>query len=229
MNNFQVLGRNLRISVIVISNYRLVRESLKQLIESHKDLSVSELHDAELREVQEISPADVAVVYMNDQEEMDVISEIRELLPDIRIVAVIAGTNLEAQAAALNLGAAGIVKREQNFRLLIEAIRQVSKGEVWLNQTLLSKILTGNKSQKKPNSSEFLSIESLTAREIQVIALIGLGLKNKSIAEQLCLSEATVRHHLSSIYGKLGVEDRLNLVILAYQKGLIQIGESSVR
>jgi len=67
-----------------------------------------------------------------------------------------------------------------------------------------------------------LNIESLTPREQDVIQMIGKGLKNKDIAKKLYISEATVRHHLSSVYGKLGVADRLNLVIYACEKGLVE-------
>jgi DNA-binding NarL/FixJ family response regulator len=71
------------------------------------------------------------------------------------------------------------------------------------------------------NHSETEHINQLSDRERQVIQLIGLGLRNKQIAAQLNISEVTVRHHLTSIFTKLGVADRLELLVFAHRKGLI--------
>jgi DNA-binding NarL/FixJ family response regulator len=76
---------------------------------------------------------------------------------------------------------------------------------------------------EKPEDPEATKIASLSEREREVIALIGKGLKNKQIAERLYLSETTVRHHLTSIYNKLEVSDRLELLIYAYQHGLAEL------
>ena len=228
-NSYPNRGR--RIRLLIVSNYCLISESLQQMVETNRDMQVVERLDEERLKTEKLAPdaADVAVVYLHDHEPVKIIGELQERIPGIRVVAVVNGEDLEMQTEALQLGAAGIVRREQNHKLLFDAIRQTFKGEVWLNQTLLSKILNNNKAPKKASRGrkDGLSVESLTAREIEVISMIGNGLKNKTIADRLCISEATVRHHLSSIYGKLEVEDRLNLVILAYQNGLIQIGRNS--
>ena len=67
---------------------------------------------------------------------------------------------------------------------------------------------------------EELKIKALTARERQIIKRVGQGMKNRAIAKRLCISEATVRHHLTSVFGKLDVGDRLELAIYAYRHGL---------
>ena len=69
---------------------------------------------------------------------------------------------------------------------------------------------------------ERVKIDALTEREREVTSLIGEGLKNKQIADRLLISETTVRHHLTSIFGKLGVSDRLELIIYAYRYGLAE-------
>lgn len=68
-------------------------------------------------------------------------------------------------------------------------------------------------------------IAELTKRENEIIALVAEGLKNKEIAERLCISSATVRHHLSAIFAKLDVRDRLKLVIFAFHQGLVDPSE----
>lgn len=179
---------------------------------------------------EQLSSADVAVVYISTGDRVEIISDLLKQKPGLPVVLVIASADLDSQAEALKLGAVGIVHKEQNPKLLIEAIRQTYNGETWLNQVLLNKILEKGKSSHRTSARAHFQMDtdSLTARELEVIKMIGEGLKNKGIAERLSISEATVRHHLSSIYGKVGVEDRLNLVIFAYQKGIIKLTGQSV-
>lgn len=220
---------NKRIRVLLFSKYQIVQESLKLLIESNRDLIVAGTHSftENVGKLTNIVHSDVAVVYLSSGDRVEIISDLLRKMPDLRVVVVIEGIDLDSQADALKLGAVGIVQKEQSPKLLIEAIRQTHRGETWLNQVLLNKILERGKSASK-KAPKYLSqsdTDSLTVRELEVIEMIGEGLKNKNIAERLFISEATVRHHLSSIYGKIGVEDRLNLVIFAYKSGLIKLPE----
>lgn len=219
------------INVVLISRYQIVQESLKLLIDSSRGLSVAGTFSfaENLHQLTELSSADVAVVYISTGDRVEIISDLLQRKPGLPVVLIIASVDLDSQAEALKLGAVGIVHKEQNPKLLIEAIRQTYNGETWLNQVLLNKILEKGKSTDAGASRTRFQqdVDSLTVRELEVVKMIGEGLKNKSIAERLSISEATVRHHLSSIYGKVGVEDRLNLVIFAYQKGLIKLTEQS--
>jgi two-component system, NarL family, nitrate/nitrite response regulator NarL len=87
---------------------------------------------------------------------------------------------------------------------------------------MISNLLTGLTNSHRPDAQDphAEAIAQLSLRERQVIKEIGLGLKNYQIAKKLCLSETTVRHHLTSIYGKLGVSDRLELLVFAHNYGL---------
>jgi DNA-binding NarL/FixJ family response regulator len=78
----------------------------------------------------------------------------------------------------------------------------------------------------EPADPESLKIATLTLWEIEVVALIGQGLRNKQIGECLSISETTVRHHLTSIFDKLGIADRLELMMYAYQHGLARVPQS---
>jgi len=125
---------------------------------------------------------------------------------------------------AVRLGAVGLVPKERDPEVLLEAITKVAAGEVWLDNLLVASVLS--EMTRRPRSStpldpETIKMKSLTAREREIITLIGQGLKNQTIADRLCISEATVRHHLTSIYGKLTVGDRLELAIYAYRHGLV--------
>jgi DNA-binding NarL/FixJ family response regulator len=220
---------NLRIRVLLIAKYPIVQQSLKFLLESNKDLKVSGTHsfDTDVAKSIHLPNSDVVVVYISEGDRVEIISDILRSAPKVRVVVLTAGADLDAQADALKLGAVGIVQKEQSPKLLIEAIRQTHSGETWLNQVLLTKLLARGKSGTKRTSKEFrCAAETLTTRELEVVQLIGEGLKNKAIAARLFISEATIRHHLSSIYGKVGVDDRLNLVIFAYEEGLIGISDA---
>jgi DNA-binding NarL/FixJ family response regulator len=226
MSNHPLKPVNERIRVLIFSKYQIERESLKCLIETNRDLSVAGTsgYAQEMGIVADVPKFDVVVINFSVGDSIEIISDLRTKVPDIRVVVIIDGANLEAQTNALKLGAVGIVQKQQSPKLLLEAIRRTHKGETWLNQVLLNKILQKGTQNGNGTKSLFQNeTDSLTVRELEVINMIGEGLKNKDIALRLFISEATVRHHLSSIYGKVGVEDRLNLVIFAYQKGLLRI------
>jgi DNA-binding NarL/FixJ family response regulator len=217
------------IRVLLISKFQIVRESLKLLIESDRDLTVAGIQSftENVEKSTSIVRSDVAVVYFSAGDRVEIISDLLQKMPGLRVVVIIEGADLESQAQALKLGAVGIVQKEHSPRLLIEAIKQTHSGDTWLNQVLLNRILERDKLNGKKSAKLLIQsdAESLTARELEVIDMVGEGLKNKNIAARLLISEATVRHHLSSIYGKIGVTDRQNLVIYAYQNGLIKLSE----
>lgn len=221
-----------KINILLITPYQIIQKSLQILIEDNHDMCVvnsiscfDKLNDKNI-----LNKLDVILIYLmdGDSETVESISKLLDLAPSVKIVIVTNSKDFNNQTRAIQLGAVGIVQKEQNAKILIEAIRQTYKGETWINQILLSKLLQ-EKNNKKNGSkvNDFLKAQTITSREKEVIMLIGHGLKNKDIADKLGISEATVRHHLSSIYGKAGVEDRLNLVIYAYQKGLINLSEKT--
>lgn len=217
------------IRVLFVSKHRMVQDGLKLLIESSGEISVSAAisFDSGIDLDHFEHEPEVAVISLTQDAPMEFIPELLESLPDLRIVVIVSGDDLDLQAHALELGAVGIVKEDQSPALLIEAIRQTHSGETWLNQVTLSKIFqrkrSGDEGSAKSQGALGAALETLTDRELEVLDLIGTGLKNKQIAERLMITEPTVRSHLSSIYSKLGVNDRLNLVIKAYEVGLLEL------
>jgi len=225
------MSKSKQIKVLLVGKYDIVQKSLSHLIESNEDLSITGLHkfDHENCTHSCVSRADVAVVYLTAEDQVDVVSDLLSENPALRVVILVAGADLDSQARALKMGAVGIVQIDQSPKLLVESIRQTYAGETWLNQTLLHKIL---EREKRPNDRSSMGgngiqSENLTNRELEVIKLLAAGRKNKELANQLSVSEATIRHHLSSIYGKIGVDDRLNLVIYAYENGLVNMPGSA--
>jgi DNA-binding NarL/FixJ family response regulator len=231
MKKNSTISRDRPIRVLLFSEYEIVRESLKLLIESSRDLVVEGVYSTseEAGELNPLTDPEVGVVYCSERDPIDFIKDLLRRSPNLRIVVIADGLDLETQAELVRLGAFGVVHKEQRPDLLIDAIRRTHNGETWLDHALLTKVLERGKARRKKPRKGFAveGGESLTPRELEIISIIGEGLKNKDIGERLLISEATVRHHLSSIYGKVGVEDRLNLVIFAYERGLIRMADDS--
>jgi two-component system, NarL family, nitrate/nitrite response regulator NarL len=120
-------------------------------------------------------------------------------------------------------GALGVVYKTQSADMLIKAIRKVNEGEVWIERSLVADFIHSVSHNHEPQPLDPVenAILELTEREKDVIKLIGRGFKNQQIAEQLCLSESTIRHHLTSIYSKLGVNSRLELLVFANSHNIV--------
>ena len=131
--------------------------------------------------------------------------------------------------AAVQAGVRGIVRKDASLDTLVTAIEKVQAGELWLSRVLV----TALSALVRPNGHEHTHVThsgllSLTRREVEIIALISDGLTNHQIANRLFISETTVRHHLTSIFAKLNVGDRLKLAVYAYRHGLAATGTEAV-
>lgn len=217
-----------KITVAVLASYALVNKSLQSLIENcGRQVAVSALAASTeelIKKVSQYKPNVVLLCLMdNDKETIEIIPQLLQISPNTRVIILTSPNGLQSSTDALKKGAMGIVGMNQSANVLIRAIEQVSQGETWLSQKIFSKVLEKDSASADDDFSNSPKGEALTKRELEVISMIGLGMKNKEIAKELFISEATVRHHLSSIYSKLCVEDRLNLVIHAYKNGLVQV------
>jgi two-component system NarL family response regulator len=115
-------------------------------------------------------------------------------------------------STVLGHGALGIVLKHRTADVLMRGIRAVLAGEAWIEPSMLSLMFGG--AEKPPRDAQL--VNKLTPRESEIVALVSLGLKNRAIAERLFISETTVRHHLTSIFSKLSVTSRLELMRYAY-------------
>lgn len=218
------------IEISILSSLELVSAFLKALLESDKSLKVVNVAEDynELLESAAENPPDIALICLLDDEgsQIGYVSDLVKRAPDVKIIVLSSPNSNLDQPASLKLGVRGIVGANQNIRVLKRAIQQVYEGGVWLNQRLMDQLLNGSAPKNGSSSSHNGSrVHDLTKREIEIIELVGYGSTNKGIAGTLAISEATVRHHLSSIYSKLHVEDRLNLAIFAYQTGIVKSAE----
>jgi DNA-binding NarL/FixJ family response regulator len=154
----------------------------------------------------------------------EVIHRIIKASDTSRLILVTGSSNPSINQEVVESGVMGVVFKTQSPETLIKAIEKVNAGEVWLERSMIASVLSRLSRNSKPSkiSSGENNIDELSAREIEIVRLIGQGYKNKKISSQLCISETTVRHHLTSIYSKLGVNDRLELLVYAHRYGLVK-------
>jgi DNA-binding NarL/FixJ family response regulator len=146
--------------------------------------------------------------------------------PAVLIVADLA--DHDSAHKSLALGASGIVLKMQPPSVLVAAVRELCHSLPKAAKTDAYPTPTSRKLMKlSDDQADTIKLDSLTTREREIIRLIGLGLKNKDIANRLSISDITVRHHLTSIFCKLGITDRQNLLIMAYRCGLADLSFST--
>ncbi len=211
--------------ILFVDDHALFRSALRLLIE--KELRPAVVYEASNRaealEGMKVQPDVVLLdVDLGAESGLDFLPDLLAAGRDARVVVLTSASDPELHRRAVLLGAVGLVLKVEVANVLIEAIRKVHAGEVWLGSSLIASVIgeIAHPRRKQQPDPETLKITSLTGREREVIALVGEGLRNKQISERLFISTATVRHYLTSVFSKLGVTDRQMLIIYAYQHGL---------
>jgi two-component system nitrate/nitrite response regulator NarL len=136
---------------------------------------------------------------------------------ETKTVVLTAAISDDEVAEALKKGAAGLVLKESSPDQLLECVRRVHAGERWLDPEAMTRVVASG----SPSPASDDRAASLTAREREVIRMIASGLRNRDIGERLSISENTVKVHLHNIYEKLGVEGRMELLLLAQELKIV--------
>jgi DNA-binding NarL/FixJ family response regulator len=213
------------IRILLIDTQTIVRSGMRMLIESQPGLSV--IGDVGNRAESLIAAAkehpDIILIAVNDDSDLEFLPELLSVAQQARVVVLTSLRDPDVHQRAIRLGAVGVVAKDTETKTLIKAIQKVHNGQLWLHGSMAANLLAGFVHANQHTGIESTKIATLTKREREVISLISDGLKNKQIAAALFISEATVRHHLTSIFSKVGVSDRLELVVYAYRNRLAEI------
>jgi len=213
------------IRVLVVDDHAIIRKGIRAVLELVPDIDLvgeAENGAQAVKLEQELTPDVVLMDLM--MPEMDGIASIREIKkqrPTARILVLTNFAGEEMIFPAIKAGAVGYHLKDSSPEALIEAIRQVSQGVASLHPSIAKKVLDELQNSGKQKLSE----EPLTHREMEVLRRIAQGHENKDIAEELVISEATVRTHVSNILGKLHLASRTQAALYALREGLASLDE----
>jgi DNA-binding NarL/FixJ family response regulator len=220
------------IRVLIADDQDLVRAGLRVLVDSADDLDVvGEASDgAQALELLRHNDGGVEVVLMDIRMPvMDGIEATRRIAAtdELSGVHVLVLTTFEIDeyvVGALRAGAAGFLAKNAKPHVLLDAIRTVAAGDALLSPAATRTILTRFLDHPEPHPARADDIRDLTDREREVLTQVGLGRSNDEIARTLVLSPLTVKTHVSHVLAKTHARDRAQLVVLAYETGLVQPG-----
>lgn len=212
------------IRILLIGDQPLFLAGLRSLIQSEPGLTLVG-QTLEGRGVSEVVSAKSDIILFAPASRSD---DSLNSLPDLTlsstpVLLVTGSADAGLALRAVNLGAMGVLNASAPPSHFFMAIRKVHNGEAWINRSLMGEIVRAKGRRPDPES---IKIAALTKREREVIALLCEGLRNKQIAERLFVAECTVRHNLTAVFDKLGLQDRMDLLIYAHQHGLARISLS---
>ncbi len=217
-----------QISVGVVDDQRLFRESIAGMLAAESFISVVGVACNGLEAIELVRQFRPAVMLMDvKMPEMNGIRAARQIkaeFPETKIILLTTFTSDDFVLEGLAAGANGYILKDISAVGLVSAIRAVNSGEQVTAPDIANRVM---QLLEKQNPDKGQHENGLTAREMQMIELIARGMVAKEIARLLAISEKTVRNHISSIYRKLEIYDRSQVVIYAMKKGLIDIDEGS--
>ncbi|MFC0032209.1 response regulator [Micromonospora chaiyaphumensis] len=214
------------VRVVIADDQELIRAGLAMVIDARADLTVvGEAADGvEAVAVANRTRPDVVLMDVR-MPRQDGIAATRELVSGGNPARVVMLTTFDLDEhvyAALRAGASAFLLKDTRPADLAEAVRVVARGEALLAPTVTRRLLDRFADQLPGASGDRGRLAALTAREVEVLTLAARALSNAEIAERLFLSTATVKTHVSAILTKLGLRDRIQAVVFAYDVGLVR-------
>ena len=205
--------------IFIVDDHPVLRRGLSMLISNEEDLELcGEAESAELAtEAMDNAQPDVALVDLSlkGMSGLDLIRQIRKNHPQVRTVVISAHDESRYAERAIRAGAMGYVMKNENIDTVVDAIRRVLKGEIYLSEKMMPKLMA--KLIQHKSSENQSPYDVLSDRELQVFQLIGEGLRTRDIAAQLSLSPKTVQVYREHIKRKMNIKDAVELQHLAFE------------
>ena len=223
------------VTILLVDDQRLLREGLRTLLELHEDLRVlGEARDGLEAEtlVERLRPRIVLMdLRMPRRDGVAATRRITTRWPSVQVLVLTTFDDDELVFDSIAAGASGYLLKDVGSDALAEAVRSASRGESPLQPSIARKVLrrlrsaTTDAGRPQPDLTETpgwtSEADPLTARELEVLRLLGTGATNRDIAERLCLTEGTVKNYISAILAKTGARDRTQAALLAVRQGLV--------
>lgn len=214
----------MKIRVMLVDDHAVVRAGLRMMLESEADFDIcseaSTASEAIVKTAQDKPDVILMDIGLPDMTGIDATKEIKRAFPEIPVVALTIHEDEEYFFKMLDAGASGYVPKRAAPEELLSAIRAAYSGEVYLYPSLAKLLVRDFLSQQQESAANTLN--GLTAREEEVLALLAEGESNSEIAEKLTISPKTVARHRENIMNKLNLHSRTDLVKYAIRKGIIE-------
>ncbi|EFC79221.1 response regulator transcription factor [Parafrankia sp. EUN1f] len=218
------------IRLLIVDDQELVRTGLRLILEALDDFEVvGEAGDGEeaLARAEELRPDVVLLdIRMPRMDGVETTARLTGggLIPAPRVLILTTFDLDEYVFGALRAGAAGFLLKDASRERLVEAIRVLHAGDALLSPAVTRRLVETFAARTRPPTPPGL-LDLLTPREREVLVLVARGLSNTEIAGRLVVTEATVKSHVGAILTKLGLRDRVQAVVLAYENGVVVAGE----
>ena len=211
------------IRILVADDHAMFREGVRKLLEAADDVEIvgEASNGFECTTLLAQLKPDILLLDLRMPEKggLGVLEEVKFDSLLTRVIVLTAADDERDVVRAMRLGARGIVLKQSASDLLLKSIRKVHDGEIWLDGHMTGRVIDAFK--KSSESGQRQEKPLLSNREKQVVQLVAQGFRNREIGEKLFISEQTVKNHLRNIFDKLGVSDRLELVLYAIHHRLI--------
>lgn len=219
------------IRVLIADDQALVRDGFGMILDAQPDIEVvgGAADGREAIEMTRVLRPDVVLMDIR-MPEVDGIEATRRLMADggaaPRILMLTTFDQNEYVYEAMKAGAGGFLLKDVRREELVNAVRVIASGDALLAPALTRRLIEDFVRRPPPGQAMPGALADLTERETGVLRLMARGMSNAEIAERLVVSEATVKTHVARILSKLGLRDRIQVVVMAYETGFVQPGES---
>jgi NarL family two-component system response regulator YdfI len=212
------------IRLLIADDHLIIRQGLRLILETENDFEiVAEASDgAEALKMCAEHIPDVVLMdlRMPGMDGLTAIEKLRERQPQIAVVILTTFNEDELMLRGLQAGARGYLLKDTDRVALFDTIRAAARGETLLKPEIMARVLSLASGNRQTSKGSLSTIE-LTEREQEVLEAVARGERSKEVALHLGISERTVKAHLASIYGKLGVDSRAAAISVAMQKGIL--------
>jgi two-component system NarL family response regulator len=213
---------------MIADDHALFRRGLLMVLKQEPDIDVvGEAGDGQeaVQKAQELMPDVVLMdVRMPRRSGIEATSQIKDLLPHVKILMLTISDDEADLYDAIKAGASGYLLKEISIDEVAEAVRSVYAGQSRLSPSMASKLLTEFAAMsKRADERQQLPAPSLTDREMEVLTLVARGMNNRDIAKELFISENTVKNHIRNILEKLHLHSRMEAVVYAVREKLLEI------
>ena len=214
----------MNIRVFIVDDHPVFRKGVRALLEGNADLTVvgEAGTGSEAITLVEATRPDVVIMdlMLPDMNGLQATEQIRVRVPSAHVLVLTSHTESDALVPALKAGAIGYVLKSETRVELVNAVRAVMQGKSLVPAEFTAQLVSAVTQPEKHDP-----LDSLTGRELDVLRLLGRGLGNAQIAARLAIGEGTVKTHVSNLFGKLNLNDRMQAALYAIKRGLVKPDE----